>query len=211
MTGRQHPYPLSARLKGRAAEVAVNWWRPSPRKDAHVKIALPLAVAMTLPAATFAQDILGNQPFIVRIGATSSTLAEKMRVDSSGLVSASAFVGDGSQLTNIVVGYTGALISGTNTGDDCMDAGGRPKAIPGGYVCLFGGGCNPGWKQYLHWSRTTPYTCSSGGCPACTTTSHSTFSNTATETCSYTSRDGVNKCAVYSNKCFAQFFTVGCI
>lgn len=48
---------------------------------------LALATLALLPTLAAAQDMLYNQPFVVRIGATSSTLDEKFRITPEGNVS----------------------------------------------------------------------------------------------------------------------------
>ncbi len=118
--------------------------------------------------------------------------------------------------------YTGPLIAGGKTGEDCMDAGGRPTNIGNGYICQMNGGlsflatggsCPVGWNRYQSWSRTVANSC--GGISSCTTGSHK-FQNTAQETCyHYTaSKGGSDRQAggvATSTTCAAHFFSVGCI
>ncbi len=141
------------------------------------------------------------------------------RLEVAGTVSATAFTGDGSQLTNIVAGYTGALVSGGKTGNDCMDAGGRPTAVSGGYMCQFNGSmnagaCPAGWALYSNMTRTSAKTCTGGssGCTysaTCTTGSH-TLSNTVPETCNYSTRASCSG-GCLNQVCTADMFSVGCI
>ena len=115
--------------------------------------------------------------------------------------------------------YTGNLITGSNTGTDCSDAGGIPTDISGGeYVCRFlGESCATGWTQYLDWSTTAACTAGGGSgiCySSCSSGSH-VFSDTAQETC----RHGIRyqdypsgPCIGYSgySTCYATIQEVGC-
>jgi len=95
--------------------------------------------------------------------------------------------------------YTGPLIAGSHTGDDCLDSGGRPKTIGNGYVCVFGSGilkdasliggtdvCPSGWSAYGNWSSTLKTKCNGGGAfgSSCTTGFHG-FGKVAQESCGY--------------------------
>ena len=119
--------------------------------------------------------------------------------------------------------YTGDLITGSNTGTDCSEAGGIPTDMGGGeYVCKFlGESCATGWTQYESWSTTSPQFCAgggSGGCfpSPCSTGSHA-FSDNTQETCPYTSRGfttypGVNEgyCYDVDHTCYSTIQEVGC-
>jgi hypothetical protein len=125
-------------------------------------------------------------------------------------------------------GYTGPLVSGSKTGEDCDLSGGVALEISAGvYVCyfavnmleedqLFGFGldtynCPSGWSAYQNWTKTQAKTCTAGtSCTApasCTSAGHD-FANTARETCTYRYR---NDDGCQTGTCRAKLLAMGCI
>jgi len=109
--------------------------------------------------------------------------------------------------------YTGNLVTGSNTGTDCSEAGGIPTDIGGEvYVCKFlSASCATGWTSY-GWSTTVPETCNAL-CGSCTTGWH-IFSNIAQENCGYPvhsagNMDCMNQ-ANYIATCYATIQEIGC-
>lgn len=127
--------------------------------------------------------------------------------------------------------YTGPLVSGNKTGEDCMAAGGYAEDIGSkNYVCRFAQGllkrweilgfpigdyqCPSGWAQYKQWSQALTTTCK--GChSSCTAKGHK-FSNTRPDTCRYASyqvdNDGnrIGSCGQQVT-CKAEILSMGCI
>jgi hypothetical protein len=115
--------------------------------------------------------------------------------------------------------YTGDLVTGSNTGADCSEAGGIPTDMGGEeYVCKFvSDSCATGWTQYESWSTTAACTAGGGSgiCySSCSSGSH-VFSDTAQETCTLGIRFQNNPsgpCIGYSGytSCTATIQEVGC-
>lgn len=149
--------------------------------------------------------ITNGQTLEVRL--TSANAASTAR-------SASITVGAGSADWSVTTESVAKLYNGVHTFTECTSAGGTVTAIEiggeaSGNLCRrTGTSCWGGWTRLNSWGTTSARTCTHGGCPSCTTSSHSTFQNQASETCSYLMNDGYT-CSI-SQTCTANLTSVGC-
>ena len=149
--------------------------------------------------------VFGNGSYSgsVKIGTTAATCDATtdgtLRYNSSSKVMEYC---DGSSWTALGeaggdISYTGPLVNGIHTADDCTNVGGVVYSIgDDDYICRFNYGSNNSqrcfsaeWTQYQNWSLTSVQTCVGTSCNSCTTGSHSTFEDTPIETCAYQSAD----------------------
>lgn len=177
----------------------------------------PLDTQMSWTALKNLTDQASNNAKAAHIRLNQLEICAKKKM----LYSPSTVGADGDGCISSGANYTGPLIAGGKTGEDCMDAGGRPTNIGNGYICQMNGGlkfidtaqgCPAGWTRYQNWSRTVANSCSS--MTSCNTGSHK-FQNTAQEWCSYytPSRGNSDRQAggiAQATSCEAHFFSVGC-
>ena len=105
------------------------------------------------------------------------------------------------------------LSNSSNTGIDCMKAGGTPTVLSTGErICLIpGASCPTPFKWYLGWSATMAKTCTAGY-DTCTTGFHSFSDNPTIESCIYQGKKcpKTRGCYYFPIQCSAPRIQIGC-